>query len=120
MAEQMMFEFAATPAPPRPKVPTRQDAERMLAEFMQGTDPAEIRMPQVGDEVEVLWTHYWTRPWARGTVVSIWNGIMTVRMHGFDRRTFWTPYVTWRDRARNPNIDKGEVWRWPQREEETA
>ena len=112
-ATQLRFGFARSE---RRRPDPRKEAERMLGEALAGPDPADERLPQVGDVVEVLWR---APHWYRGEVIDIWRGMMDVRITEIGRHVIWSTYVTRRDRARNLNVDKGPIWRWP-REGETA
>lgn len=109
-ATQLRFGFA-----PRPPTP-REEFERMLREALAGPDPADERMPQVGDTIEVLWK---APRWYRGVVMGIWSGIMMVRMTEIGPYVIWDAPVTRADARRVYSVQE-TAWRWPRREGETA
>lgn len=118
--QQAFFPFALAQEPREPRPGTREWAEQLLAEALAGPDPADERLPQVGDTIEVLWTHAPNHPWEPG--VADWigcHGIMSVRMTGLGRHVFWDAAVTRAD-ARRIFTTVCTVWRWPRREEEIA
>lgn len=117
--QQALFPFALDQAPPEPRPGSREYAERQLAEALAGPDPVDERMPRVGDVIEVLWTHYPSKPWARGEVIDIWRGIMTVRMTSIGPHVLWDAPLTHAD-ARRIYSMVNRVWRWPRREEAIA
>lgn len=92
----------------------------MLREALAGPDPADERVPKVGDTIEVLWTHAPNHPWEPGIVDWIGgHGIMAVRMTGLGRFVFWDAAVTHQD-ARRIYTKVDRVWRWPRRGEGIA
>jgi len=117
LSGQIFFPFVQEPPELRPG--TREYAEQQLREALAGPDPADERMPRAGDRIEVLWTHYPSRPWEPGIVDSIYKGIMTVRMTRLGPAVFWDTAVTRAD-ARRVFTRVSTVWRWPLREEAIA
>jgi hypothetical protein len=90
-----------------------EQAKDLLAAALNRPDPATIRRPQVGDMIEVLWVKSPSNPWAPASVLSTCDPVFMPVKFGDGR--VQSLYISRADRARNPNIDKGAVWRWPEK-----
>lgn len=81
---------------------------------LQQPDPLERRVPVVGDRVEILSKSWLSLGWTAATVIRIdypRSPIMDVRLEA--RQAVDSLWVSRADWLRNPNIDKGTLWRWP-------
>lgn len=117
--EQRLLERARVPAsflPEPPQLSHRQQsslARLLLEEELQRQDPADSKVPAVGDRIEMLYPKWRAGGWLGGTVLYVYPPFVTARMDEGEGRWIWTAPILRSDWRRNPNIDKGPLWRWP-------
>lgn len=103
--------------PDKTLYPGGQDtfSRHLLEEELSRPDPADARIPREGDSVEVLDLKWRGVGWVIGTAKWVnhpHSQIFAVEVVINGKQYFWSCVITRREWRRNPNIDKGPIWRW--------